>query len=208
MLKQLLIGGVTLATVGYGIKVYCEEEGCSFFDEDDSSVEECQVAPMRQSVLSEDSAMNYYHYKVSLYESSIAAFQALYNQLENCSIRIVKPNSIEFELEEIAEGSADAEKITKRIRKYGKLLDKVDQLLSSELYTLRSIIEVNPDYSTFTEEKEQATVQTAYKLAQMMATLCHEKIVAEEGTVTKGSKELLKSQREIVNSIFEQRNNE
>jgi len=75
MLKQLLIGGVTLATVGYGIKVYCEEEGCSFFDEDDSSVEECQVAPMRQSVLSEDSAMNYYHYKVSLYESSIAAFK-------------------------------------------------------------------------------------------------------------------------------------
>ena len=49
--------------------------------------------------------------------------------MENCSIRIVKPNSIEFELEEIAEGSADAEKITKRIRKYGKLLDKVDQLL-------------------------------------------------------------------------------
>lgn len=196
MLGKLILGGVTLGAMGYGLKVYCDEEGCGFFGDDDVSVGEDDKTPISEN----DSASNYYYYKVSLYKSSISEFNSLVNQLENCPIAIVKPNSIEFELEETTDGSSDVDKIAKRMRRYGKLLLTADELLSSELYALRNIIEVNPDYKTLTEI-EQVTVQRAYQLANVMALLCHEKIVDEDGSITKHSKELLKSQRVIVNSI-------
>ena len=40
----LLLGGVALATVGYGVKKYCEEENCFGLGNDDNSNSSEQVA--------------------------------------------------------------------------------------------------------------------------------------------------------------------
>lgn len=197
MLGKILIGGVTLATVGYGIKVYCEEEGCHFFDENVS--DEGQGGEEPNTSFPEDSYMNYFYYKVSLYESTMAEFQSLYSQLRNCPMATFQ-SSITFEPEEVAEDSKDAKKITKRMKKYTKLLNEADHLLRDMLDRLKNIIEVNPHYSVLTKN-EQTDIQAAHKLANVIVLLCHEKIIGEDGSVTKHSKELLKSQRAIVDSI-------
>ncbi len=196
MLGKLLIGGVTLATVGYGIKKYCEEESCSIFDAEDED--------HKTSI--ESLPMNFHYYKVSLYESIISDFQTLVNELKNCPIKRVK-SRIEFEPEEVVEDSKDAKKITKRMKKYTKLLNEADHLLRDTLDRLRSVIEVNPDYGAYTAE-EQARVQSAHKLTNVIVLLCHEKIVSEIGIISKHSKKLLKSQREIVNSISNKQGND
>ena len=195
MLGKLIIGGVTLATVGYGIKIYCEDEGCSLFD-DVISDERTESSP--PAVVPEDDiALNFYYYKVSLWESSLEEARSLFNQLENCSQDIKLDQAV---AEDTIEGSVDVAKVTKRMKQYGKLFAKADRLLRNELYVLRNIIEVSSDYSAYTDEMK-ATVESVYALANVMVLLCQEPIMADDGTVSKHSKELLKGQKVIINSI-------
>ncbi len=196
MLGKLIIGGVTLATVGYGIKIYCEEEGCSLFDDDVISDERAEEASPPSTLPEDDTALNFYYYKVSLWESSLEEAKSLLNQLENCPYKIKLDQAV---AEDTIEGSVDVAKVTKRMKQYGKLLAKADRLLRDELYVLRNIIEVSSDYSAFTDEMK-ATVESVYALSNVMVLLCQEPIMADDG-VSKYSKELLKNQRVIVNGI-------
>ena len=206
MLTKLLIGGVTLATVGYGIKQYCEDEGCGFFDDlfDEDSETQEEYQPVKESVIplsDEDTLLNFYYYKVSLYETTMREFKLLYNRLENCNIGSLTHSDYEFDIEEIDHSKDGFKKVLKRILKYGIFMDKTSHLLDNEVYKLREILEVSVDYATFSE-KDQETTQKACNLAKVIDALCHVEIVSEDGVATKDSKILLKSQKRVVKELF------
>lgn len=205
MLGKLLIGGVTLATVGYGIKQYCEEEGCGLLDDlfDDAKPQtEYEPTQTGKSLISDNEILqNFYYFKISLYETTLYEFKSLYNCLENCDVGILKDSDCEFDIEEAEPFKEGFEKIVKRVTKYSSFLDKVSNLLDTETYKLRGILERSTDYTTFSKE-EQTTVRIAYKLSEVMDTLFHAKLISKNGSVTKHSKQLLKSQKNIVEDIL------
>ena len=198
MLGKLLIGGVTLATVGYGIKQFCEEEGCDFFDdvfeEDETSSYSETFGSQREHTFQNDreALLNFYYYKVSLYETTMAEFQELNLQIKNSEVDALKYSEFEFEDEQMPKSMNEIKKILKRIKKYSIFLDQLDTQLRDALYKLRGIIEVSHDYTTYTLE-DKSVVKEAFVLAKTIETLCHVNILNKKGEVSKASKKLLKS---------------
>lgn len=94
---RLIIGGVTLAAIGYAIKEYCEEEGCPW-DKPSHTNTKNTTEDETNNVSNDDSKKlkEFYEFKKDIYEESMTRYQEFLqkHQLQNSEI------STEIELEE------------------------------------------------------------------------------------------------------------
>ena len=169
----LVLGGIALAAVGYGLKEYCDSEGCPWDEETDTNLKS----------KSDDVKLrfeNFHSTKVSLYKDFFVENLQLLAQVKNMKSIKLKYITATFpkELHEtIDDNVADMLTASEEILLY------VKDLLRSSAREMNAILEHSTDYTTYTKE-EQLLFINAYKLLKLTGKLCHTSLVIEEGSLS------------------------
>lgn len=124
-----IIGGVTLAAVGYVIKEYCEEEGCPWDEpsySNSASEEDISTASNDESNISFKKSKEFHKFKKEIYKTSMKEYQEFLqkHQLQNSTI------STEAKLEKY---KFDDELITDEIASYITQISETLDILSHNL---------------------------------------------------------------------------
>jgi len=169
----LVLGGIALAVVGYGLKEYCEEEECPWDEKTNTNFK----------TKSDDVKLrfeNFHKTKVNLYKDLFIENLQLLVQVKNMKSIKLKYITATFpkELHEtIDDNVADMLTASEEILLY------IKDLLRSSAREMNAILKHSTDYSTYTKE-EQIIFSKTYKLLKLTSKLCHTPLVTEKGILS------------------------
>ena len=142
---RLIIGGVTLAAVGYAIKEYCEEEGCPWDKPSytkNTTEEEMNNVSNDETIDSFKKSEDFYKFKKSIYEESMTQYEEFLQKhlLQNSEIS----TEIKLEEEKLSEELITHE-VASYIAQISNTLDILVHNLSLETTLLenKQVIEAN-----------------------------------------------------------------
>lgn len=187
-----IVGGVALATAGYGLKKYCESNGagCDEFNdglvwisdrmedlEDMLGMNEYHFNVSSQSSSASDPLATLYKVKKQMYQESIVPFCDMLRNIENFDA-----NATVCREPKLKEESTETltEKIQNDLTGYVHLLKSAHQKLSLLFEELQGSLPENADYAQF-DDKSKHCLKQACVYAGVLVSLMEVKVVKKSG---------------------------
>ena len=193
----LVLGGIALATVGYGVKKYCEADGkgcdtltdtlLDFSDkmedlEEKLGFKDYSFKRSSSGSTQSDNLLDVVHrFKNEIYSGSIVPFVELLERVKHYDVDELLYKEQIFN-EEFAENLTDENKTD--LSQYSFILKKAYDKLLSLVSILQETIEEKEDYKLFSKT-EKRTLQKASAYAKIITDLLAVKIVKKSGKVNK-----------------------
>ncbi|MCX6075657.1 MAG: hypothetical protein NTW78_02075 [Campylobacterales bacterium] len=191
MLGRLLIGGITLAAVGYGLKKYCDEEGC--FEEKEQRL----ITDLLGEESEKKNKLTELHQlKISVYSDVFSEFNSLFSEINNIEQRIEKYGKIAFKKEVSQDDSPSAEILT-RADEFITALRNAKILFEINIEDLQKIVTQSTDFYTYSQQDKEL-IDNMFSHANIIGELCHTKIISEDGGVTEESQEAAQKISEYI----------
>lgn len=204
MALPFILGGITLAAVGYGLNRYCKgKDDCTLELADDigdalNSVEDSVFAGLDtlESYLDEEekpttpvtdifSSME--EKRGELYEMC-NRFQTLFKDMEKSTFE-----PMDFPALPVIESSVFTELHPEReqyLCSYGHFVTHYTMLLTYYHEKLTQVITVSKDYESYTEETKKILLE-GYQVLCMGRELCHMRLLKDDGAIPDDAKALL-----------------
>jgi len=154
-----IIGGVTLAVVGYAIKEICEEEGCPWDDSTSASAtteEKSDIATVKSSEKSKE----FHKFKKNIYKTSMQEYQDFLEKYK------IKNNDIATDTKLEKQKFSD-EQITDEIESYIKQISSTLEILSHNLSLRVRMLQNEKDLEDDVVEKLNRYANSIYSLSQL-----------------------------------------
>lgn len=191
MLGRLLIGGITLAAVGYGLKKYCDEEGC--FEEKEQRFVSDLLGDESEK---KNKLTELYQLKVSIYSDVFSEFNRLLSEIYNRETHPEKYAKIAFKKEVSQDDSPSAEILT-RADEFITALRNAKILFEINIEDLQKIVTQSTDFYTYSQQDKEL-IDNMFSHANIIGELCHTKIIREDGGVTEESQEAAQKISEYI----------
>ena len=166
----LVLGGIALAAVGYGLKEYCEEEGCPWdepYDARDFGTKENSCADDLHDI------------KLQFYEALHFAYFPVVSQLEGYKSKPLKYPYASFKKENYPK---DNEQVEMLACKAADTFGAATVALKNHSKKLEYIMLTKTDYSDFLVE-EKALLASADALVRGVSKLCHKMMFDKEENI-------------------------
>ncbi len=191
-----VLGGVALAAVGYGIKKYCEEEGC-FLDEDEknrfSNSLNSDDAELEADILRE-----FKNVKLSLYKTTIRETEYALAEIHNLP-REVRPPMQELNSDGELTHIEPTEENQKTIQGFCNILQKAKDVQDMFLQRLDAVLLKSSDYGKFAaDEKEK--VQDVLILNQAIYEATQLPMTFDDATINRTVKRAFERLNILVNN--------
>ena len=157
----LVLGGIALAAVGYGLKEYCEEEGCPWDNEVRTRPSRSEAPVNTFEELHKD--------KVALYEDRLLGLRVQLLNIENVDKKLAFKNTVNIVDEKLSETVIEDD-----VMVYAELftdtLNKSSRLLESASEKIDDLVDNNTKYETYSKA-EKKLVKKAYKIVNVSQKL-------------------------------------
>lgn len=187
----LVLGGVALAAVSYGIKQYCEKEGCpwdSVYDYGDCGYKYNDDFGSEIRDLSSDELFEkLYQTKLHVYDTQVLEFNKIGSFIENYPYKKLKNSTETFKLEK-----SSNEDILDDLYDYQDELHQLSEaqkFLEMYINRVKKIVKHKSDYEDFNED-QQKTLELTYELTKTINKLIKTKMFSKDGE--SNSKHMLK----------------
>ncbi|MEA2047775.1 MAG: hypothetical protein U9O64_04930 [Campylobacterota bacterium] len=168
MMLPLVLGGIALAAVGYGLKEYCESEGCPWDEEENTLSRSDEVRTDFET---------FHKIKIELYKDYFVDSVQLLSQVENMPSKNLKQITATFSKElhdSINNDVAEMLTASKEVLLY------VQDILMVSVRNMQNILEESTDYRSYSKE-EQEVFMNGQKLLKLTGKLCHTPLVGKDG---------------------------
>jgi len=171
----LVLGGIALAAVGYGVKEFCESEGCPWDEE--------------EVFVRKDDFETLYEKKKEVYAKCYLPLVKYVDELQGKENLI--PEEPEFIHKEVSGRSMHTE-VSHYIKSYSHLLDTFAQMLKDTEASLRNLEE---------HEKKAETVKQAKKLLKKSKRLLALALLDEHEEVSLKSIAMIRKYKKFVEEV-------
>jgi len=134
-----VLGGIALAAVGYGVKEYCESEGCPW-DEDDTSSKE------------RNAFESFYTSKMHLYRGRFEELRTILLKVEHTDFVVEEGFT---PVEEKLSSSKVTEEMKVQIALHGEMLAYSGKILSHYISVLIKLLESSTDYEKYDKSQKR-----------------------------------------------------
>jgi hypothetical protein len=166
----LVLGGIALAAVGYGVKELCEEEGFPW----DEPYDARNFGTEKNSC-----AEDLYEIKLQFYEALHLAYFPVVGQLEGYMSKPLKYPYASFKKENYPKDSEEVEMLA---CKAADTFGAATVALTNHSKKLENIMITKKAYSDFSVE-EKALLESADGIARGVSKLCHKMMFNKEGNI-------------------------
>jgi len=147
----LVLGGIALAAVGYGVKEYCESEGCPWDEEVESKLDkEVNVFELLQKQ------------KTALYENKLLKLRVLLLQIENVDERLKFKDTVKIHEEKLSDNELEDD-VELYVSMYKDMLNLSSDLFDSYIHIVEDILTSKTKYESL-DKSERKIVKQAYKV--------------------------------------------
>ena len=155
----LVLGGIALAVVGYGVKEYCEEEGCPW----DEKVSCTPSLPTKVTLSS------LHEIKTSLHDDKLLKLRVQLLKIEQSDDNLRFKDTVNMHKEALVYSELEDD-VKVYMSRYKKLLDKSSDLIDVYADGIETLMEENTQYESYTKT-EKKLVKKAYKIVNMTQKL-------------------------------------
>jgi len=179
-----IIGGVALATVGYGLKLYCENEGCF-----DGAMGENRVDESMEAL--DD-------IKSSLLHNTLKEFTLALHEMKNHKFQLNTPElSTDSPIMELAYLDGDT---TPTIKEFTAILQATKTTLESRLNTIDTLLGTSDDYESYDTAQKEYIAHTL-KLAQKSLSTMTLPLSYDGETISRATRREFGKLRELEKQI-------
>lgn len=158
---RLIIGGVTLAAVGYAMKEYCEDEGCPWDEPSYTPSTNISTQIEENKVMEKNELANKFHkLKKQYYKNSMKKYKAYLELNEIIDESIYTDQKLKKEDFSNAMIDSEVENFIERIR------DTIE-ILSNNLDLKLHVFEVEKEISEYDKNSMKLYAQNIYKLSHL-----------------------------------------
>lgn len=147
----LVLGGIALAAVGYGVKEYCEEEGCPSDENNTSS----RPSPNERF----DS---FQKNRVSLHSEELQRLRVLLMKVTHTDAKYVLDDVVSFKKEKL-NGGLLYEDVALYMGMYEASIRKATRLADDYIVNIETMLDFSCDYADY-GKPEKKIIKKAYKL--------------------------------------------
>jgi hypothetical protein len=164
----LVLGGIALAAVGYGVKEYCENEGCPW----DDSIDYTPSTPATNTFKS------LHEKKLLLYENNLLQLRVLLLKVEKVDEKLKFNDTVNIVEEKLSEEEVE-EDVKLYAGMYEEILDTSSYLLDDFIGIVKMILSKEIKYSNF-NKSEQKVLKKAYKTVNSVQKLLGLKLLNDK----------------------------
>ena len=161
-----VLGGIALAAVGYGVKEYCESEGCPW-DEDDTSSKE------------RNAFESFYTSKMHLYRGRFEELRTILLKVEHTDFVVDEEFTL---LEEKLSSSKITEEMKVQINLHEEMLDYSSNVLGKYVSILAKFVNSSTDYEQY-DKSQKKLVKRAFKVLGSVQNLLSLRLLDANGEV-------------------------
>ena len=155
----LIIGGVTLAVVGYAIKEICEEEGCPW-DNESSAFEKAEEQTASETVKSSKKSKEFHKFKKNIYKTSMREYKEFLQKYN------IENNDIATDLKLQKQKFSD-EQITDELESYISQISNTLEILSHNLSLGIRMVQNEKSLEDDVVKKLNSYVDSIYQLSHL-----------------------------------------
>ena len=166
----LVLGGIALAAVGYGVKEYCEENGCPWDDE-------VSYTPPKPSNFFAD----LHREKITLHEEALPKLRALLLRVDNTDEKLILDDAVSLD-EEKLENEALKEDVKLYADIYKNVLSDASGVLNAYADEIEILLEISTKYENYNKSQKNL-VKKVYKLINVTQVLLAHRLVDDKSEI-------------------------
>jgi len=163
----LVLGGIALAAVGYGVKEYCESEGCPWYDEEE--IRSHTPTNIFESL---------HKQKLALYENKLLKLRVLLLKLEGVDEKLQFKDTVNIYEETLSSYNTE-EDVKLYADRYRRVLDTSVMLVEINTNALEMLLDEKTHYKHLSK-LEKKFVKEVYKVVNNVQKLLGLKILDQK----------------------------
>jgi len=217
MALPLILGGITLAAVGYGIKKYCDDnDDClvSIGDKIGDAIDKVDDAVMggldRVEAYFQDKTGEEKSNKMAIYrncqedqkelfQDEVQPFMTLFAQVEHSPFKALEEIEPSFAPMDVHINDISAE-ARESIKEYVEVMERAGDVLQYCQAKLKSILEVSSDYQSYATTAKQI-IEEGYGLAEALQKMCITPVLHQDGTINNESKSVIERITKLLGTL-------
>ncbi len=166
----LVLGGIALAAVGYGVKEYCESEGCPW----DDNIS--HTPPKPRNIFTD-----LHRVKTTLHKERLVKLRALLLIVENTDEKHILDDSVSL-MEEKLENAALSEDVKLYADIYKNVLSDASNVINTYADEIEVLLEISTKYENY-EKSQKKLVKKAHKLINETQVLLSHQLVDNKSEI-------------------------